>query len=175
MADEQEVWRPYDATYEVSNLGNVRNIKTQQYRTISINPRSGYATVNIKRNSENVNHYVHRMVAIAFKLERRPDQVCVDHQNRERANNRLENLRWVTYKENLANRSPPAPRKTNTGHFHVVRHTKTVQSKKKGEVTYTYYTFGYKDVYKNFKTEKEAIDARDAYMATLTPAQPAQS
>jgi hypothetical protein len=173
MTDMEEIWRPYDTTYEVSNLGNVRNLHTKLFRFQSENPRTGYMTISIQNGQEHRNHYVHRMVATAFNLPRRPDQVCVDHQDRNRSNNNVSNLRWLTYAENAANRNEAPPRVTNTGYFHITRKTKTFESKKKGETTYYYYVFQYKGTKKNCKNLQDAITQRDAHMETLTRSQAA--
>jgi hypothetical protein len=44
---------------------------------------------------------VHRIVATGFHGEQPTDRHVVDHINTDRANNRSENLRWVTREENL--------------------------------------------------------------------------
>lgn len=62
--------------------------------------RQGYYVLNIK--GKNVN--VHRLVAEAFIPN--PDNLpVVDHINRIRTDNRVENLRWVGLSENALNRS----------------------------------------------------------------------
>lgn len=162
MAVVEEIWKTYEEKYEVSNLGNVRDKETKEYRFVSYNPKNEYATVSLKVNGVHKNHYVHRMIAIAFDLPRREDQVCVDHINRKRNDNRVENLRWVTYRENLEN---CAPRKTNTGHAHISKRTQTKKGKKEEKIYY-YYTFNYKGHNKSYCTLETAIAARDAYLTS---------
>jgi len=48
---------------------------------------------------------VHRLVAYAWIGEPATEDMEVDHINRTRDDNRVENLRWVTKKENLENRN----------------------------------------------------------------------
>lgn len=47
----------------------------------------------------------HRLIAQAF-IPCGDDKLVVDHIDRNRANNSVENLRWVTQKENIANSAP---------------------------------------------------------------------
>ena len=60
--------------------------------------KDGYKRVTINKKE----HVVHRLVAETF-LERIPGKDYVDHINRLRDDNRVENLRWVTAFENNEN------------------------------------------------------------------------
>lgn len=162
MTDVEEIWATYCDVYEVSNLGNVRNKDDKQYRHINYNPKNNYASVSLKVNGEHCNHYVHRIVAIAFNLPRREDQTCIDHMDDDPKNNRLENLQWVTHAENNAKRRP---RKTNTGHPHISKRTQTKKGKKEEKIYY-YFTFNYKGHNKTYCTLEAAIAARDAYLTS---------
>jgi len=61
---------------------------------------SGYRSVKVARK----NRYVHELVLLAFVGPRPSPNHEVCHGNSDRADNRLENLRWGTVKENCADR-----------------------------------------------------------------------
>ena len=67
---------------------------------------AGYLQVNVP--VRNTTDLVHRLVAEAF-LEKPEgyDKVEIDHRNHNRLDNRIENLRWVTHKENMSNSDKP--------------------------------------------------------------------
>lgn len=97
-----EKWKAipgYD-NYEVSDLGNVRNIKTGRI----LKPRKvskGYLHVLLRANGKSKKFYIHKLVAIVF-LGHIPDKmkITVDHLNGIKTDNRLENLELVSDREN---------------------------------------------------------------------------
>ena len=80
--------------YEVSDLGNVRNKKTGTIRKLT--DRKGYRKVRLNNQDESV----HRLVAEAF-YEGNHDGLQVNHKDGNKANNRVDNLEWVTSSENV--------------------------------------------------------------------------
>lgn len=82
--------------YSISNLGNVRNDKTGRILKVYIKP-SGYMQVQLGRRT--IPQYVHRLVAKAFILNPE-DKPQVNHINGNKQDNRVENLEWVTAREN---------------------------------------------------------------------------
>ena len=89
--------------YEISNLGNVRNKKTGNILT-QILRYDGYYCVNVRKNSKPKNLSIHRLIALSF-IPNPSNKPFVDHVNRSRSDNRLENLRWCTRSENQMNKS----------------------------------------------------------------------
>jgi hypothetical protein len=85
--------------YEISNLGNVRR------QSHILNPgldTDGYRQVNLYRDGSRFCRKVYRLVLDAFSpnINNLPQ---IDHINRVRTDDRLENLRWVTASENIRN------------------------------------------------------------------------
>jgi hypothetical protein len=62
---------------------------------------SGYCYVTISNNKTKKNHYVHRIVADHFIANKDKEKTQVNHKNKIRNDNKLENLEWVTPSENL--------------------------------------------------------------------------
>lgn len=108
-----EIWKIIDGTggrYSVSAFGEVmanwsdvpqRNAakRMRVERTAVLNPymhTTGYWRINLGRGNR---YYVHRLVAAAF-IPNPDKKPFVDHIDGDRTNNRAENLRWVTSKEN---------------------------------------------------------------------------
>lgn len=100
----EEIWKPIPGfiDYEASNIGRIRSLKNQNPKILSTFYNSGgYLQVALYQCGRNNLKLVHRLVLWAHKGHPRGRQ-C-DHINRIRDDNRIDNLRWVTRKENLKN------------------------------------------------------------------------
>ena len=99
----EEVWKkiPRYPKYEASTLGRIKNIETHNILVPSLSGE--YQTVGVNKDTKTI----HYLVALAFVPN--PDKKkTVDHKNRNRTDNRPENLEWATRKEQAANRKPVA-------------------------------------------------------------------
>jgi uncharacterized protein YxeA len=91
--------------YEVSNLGNVRHTRLKRLLKGKID-KYGYHTVSfhIRKLNYKMTHLVHRLVALAF-LEPKKGCEQVDHIDRDKTNNSVDNLRWCDSQMNNCNRA----------------------------------------------------------------------
>ena len=83
--------------YNVDDNGILYNKKTGIMAHIKPNDR-GY--IKIRVNGKKV--FLHRIIAEAF-IPNPENKPFVDHINRNTSDNRVENLRWATHKENMNN------------------------------------------------------------------------
>lgn len=100
-----EIWKQIEnyPKYEVSTMGRVRHIKHQKIRKFWIH-QQGYLMINLINKFGNLYPArVHQLVASTF-IGRIKKGLVVDHINRIRTDNRVQNLRIVTTKENTNNR-----------------------------------------------------------------------
>lgn len=104
-----EEWRDvvgYEGKYQVSNLGRVRSlnymrtgrVQNLRYKT----NKYGYNTVTLLKNGKHKVLMVSRLVAQSF-IPNVLNKPCIDHIDTNKQNNRVENLHWVTYSENMRN------------------------------------------------------------------------
>ena len=99
----EEIWRKIDGyeNYSVSSEGRVRNDKTGKILK-GISNGKGYKYVTLCKNGKKKNFLVHQLVAQVFLLNHE-NKPFVDHINCVRDDNRIENLRWCSQKDNCNN------------------------------------------------------------------------
>lgn len=99
----EEIFKPipnFDG-YEISNYGRVISYKSKKPREMTINKYSnGYCFVSLSKNGIVKSYLVHRLVMMTFKPIENMEQLEVNHLDCNRENNHLDNLEWVTSKEN---------------------------------------------------------------------------
>jgi hypothetical protein len=116
---KHEEWRDcvgFEGYYQVSNLGNIRSCDRLVFNKGSgasykrkgqvLKPRIdayGYLITDFWVKGEKTTVKLHRLVLDAFIGPE--NGKCCDHINGVRDDNKLENLRWATAKENNANRT----------------------------------------------------------------------
>lgn len=115
-----EVWKPiigYEGYYLISNLGNIKraertvtrknrvNIMPFTYKEKILTPKKskfGYLRIGLTKDKIRKFYFIHRLVFETF-IGEIIDGFEIDHINTDKSDNRLENLRMVTPKENRNN------------------------------------------------------------------------
>tara|TARA_R110000868_G_scaffold78938_5_gene224820 strand:- start:7477 stop:8115 length:639 start_codon:yes stop_codon:yes gene_type:complete len=150
---------PCVSGYQVSNKGRVRNGKTLRVLT----PRIAFDKFNVPHyswiaiyvNKVQTIYTIHRLVALTW-IPNPENKLIVDHIDRNRTNNDLENLRWATPLENAHNRNPY--RTNTTGEPNIC-----FCNKKKRFLVHIQndYKVSYLGSYKTLQEAKEARDKND--------------
>lgn len=117
--DTIEIWKEvkrFEGLYEVSSLGRIRRLagstwgrnKLKLHRVLKDHPNSrNYRTISLyDRQGRKRTYFTHQIVAQAFLGDNSCCFACgnkfeVNHKDRDKKNNRLDNLEYVTHKENM--------------------------------------------------------------------------
>jgi len=88
------MWKQFNDTYSVSNLGQVKNVKTNHILKGELNSK-GYIRVTLKDKR----YLVHRLVAILY-IPNTNNYSQVNHINHNKTDNRHSNLEWCNNQYN---------------------------------------------------------------------------
>jgi len=111
----KEFWKDifgFEGSYQASNLGRIRSIKRLitykngrkrvfhekilSYRLSAY----GYPSLVLSKQSKKITKDIHRLILVAF-VPNPENKPCTNHKNGIKTDNRIENLEWVTFGENL--------------------------------------------------------------------------
>lgn len=103
MMEKYVVLQGFYDCYAISNIGNVKNLRTGYILEPSIR-KDGYKSVLLSKDGKKMSIRIHRLVAQYFlgNSEGKPD---VNHINGIKHDNRVENLEWCTKEENMTHAS----------------------------------------------------------------------
>jgi len=91
----------YESLYQVSDMGRVRSFGGTRPGLLKGDiGYNGYQRVTLWQNGKPEKFSVHKLVMIMF-VGVAPDGYEINHKNGKRADNRLENLEYVTHSQNL--------------------------------------------------------------------------
>ena len=90
------------SNYSVSNFGNVINNKTN--KLMKLNLKCGYYIIMITNGKCKKSFKVHRLVALAF-IDNPENKKTVNHKNKNKLDNSIENLEWASMKEQAQHKS----------------------------------------------------------------------
>jgi uncharacterized Fe-S cluster-containing protein len=95
-----EIWKDiegYEGLYQISTLGNIaRNGKTRK----NIVTKRGYVRFSLNKDNKAKFYLIHTLVAKTF-IPNKKNKPFVNHINGIKTDNRVENLEWVSQKENI--------------------------------------------------------------------------
>lgn len=94
----------YWTDYEVSDTGKLRIKSTKELIPFHLSDK-GYCRVYLRKaymdsHIERTDYLLHRLVLMAFDPIDNPDEMTGDHRNKDKLNNSILNLRWLTREDN---------------------------------------------------------------------------
>ncbi len=106
-------WKQLRNRYAVSTKGRVASYKKnilEDGKLLNGSLTTGYRTLNLHRPDNKGTLYIHREMAVIFLKRPSPKHKFVIHQNHDKLDNNIKNLRWATL-EQMINHQQSSPAK----------------------------------------------------------------
>jgi hypothetical protein len=101
---EEWVKIPTYSNYEITKCGKVRSIKNGINKELNGRIHKGYKVFTLRQNGLTKTATIARLLLMSFDRLPELNEVC-DHIDRNKSNDMLDNLRWVSQSVNNANRT----------------------------------------------------------------------
>ena len=101
-----EEWKTLERIpkYEVSNYGKIRSTKSGKVKLLKVCVNNwGYELVCLSDGKKRYTSYIHRLVAEVF-IPTTNKALVVNHKDKNKKNNIVNNLEWTTVMENMWHR-----------------------------------------------------------------------
>lgn len=113
-----EIWKPVPISglenlYTVSSKGRISRVKSGKILKPHVN-KKGYLSIALCKKCRYTKAYIHRLVLMAFTTSHLKQ---VNHKNGIKADNTLENLEWVSARENLLHACRTLGVRTGSNHW----------------------------------------------------------
>ena len=105
----------YEGIYWINREGEIRNRNHTILKPCE--DKKGYLYIGLTKDRKKIKYKVHRLLAIQY-IPNHYNKTQVDHIDRDRKNNSLDNLRWATASENSINRGIKSDNKTGIKNIH---------------------------------------------------------
>jgi len=138
--------------YLIYDDGRVYSKKRNIFIKQTLN-RHGYYKVDLYKNGKGKTFLIHRLIALHYipKIE---GKYMIDHIDRDKSNNHINNLRWVNRSENGINSGVSKNKKLNHKHIYETKFNTYEFSIRRQNIKHS----------KTFKTLEECIEYRDNYL-----------
>ncbi len=140
--------------YLIYEDGRVYSKKSNKFMKGS-QDKDGYLIVHLCKDGKGKMIKIHRLIALHY-IPNPNNYPCVDHKDRDKENNHISNLRWVTHQMNCQNKGVQINNKLRISNISPTKNgyvfKKTINGK-----THT----------KKFKTLDEALKYKEEYLSNL--------
>ena len=114
----------FEGRYQINEIGQIQNVKSLRVLSPSVDC-DGYLQIGLRKlgNRKKLWFRIHRLVVIAFN--EKPEnwkELQIDHIDRNKLNNSISNLRWVTSLENNGNRQETCWKTNLTGEIYITKY-----------------------------------------------------
>lgn len=137
----------YEKLYKINKGGSIWSCHYRKEMKPLIND-DGYLFLSLTKDGVRKKCYIARLLGFQYIPNEDPLKIQIDHIDRNKTNNSLDNLRWVTQTENLANKNRKG----------CVYEDKRKDGKIYWKSTYSYYEDGKKIIKQKSARDKEDVE-----------------